>query len=152
MKHSFNILQTTRKRWQELLNDCNVADANHIPKLFNNNIIWNAGHVLATQQLLCYGLSGLPFTIDEKLVNTYRKGTRPSESVDRKFLVTIKELMLSTAEQLEHDYENGIFQKFSDYRTSYGFELHNIEEAISFNNTHEAMHLGFAKAIKKLQQ
>ena len=51
--------------------------------------------------------------------------------------------------QTRDDYENGRFLNFKEYVTSIGFHLSSIEEAISFNNYHETIHLGFMINMKK---
>ncbi|MFT7612776.1 MAG: hypothetical protein ACI9J3_001742, partial [Parvicellaceae bacterium] len=38
---------------------------------------------------------------------------------------------------------------FTEYTTSYNITLKTVEEAIAFSNMHEALHLGYAMAIKK---
>jgi len=43
-----------------MIEDFSLEELNKIPEGFNNNIIWNIAHVIATQQALVYGLSGLP--------------------------------------------------------------------------------------------
>ena len=50
---------------------------------------------------------------------------------------------------LKADYEKGLFKDFKPYATSFGMELAAIEDAILFNNAHEAMHLGTMLAIRK---
>ena len=50
---------------------------------------------------------------------------------------------------LIEDYNNSIFQNFSEYPTSYNFTLNSVEDAIQFNNVHEGLHFGYIMAIKK---
>ena len=45
------------------------------------------------------------------------------------------------------DYQKNLFEKYNTYMTSYGFELFSIEDAITFNNSHESMHLGTVIAL-----
>jgi hypothetical protein len=47
-----------------------------VPEGFNNNIIWNIAHVIVTQQILVYKLSGLPMIVTDEMVEKYRKGTK----------------------------------------------------------------------------
>jgi len=42
-----------------------------------------------------------------------------------------------------------IFKEFRPYRTSYNVELESLDDALWFNNMHEAMHLGYMLAMRK---
>lgn len=119
-----------------------------IPAGFNNNILWNIAHCVATQQILCYLFSENTPLVSQEFINTFKKGTSPTQhSVSENFIAELKQLLKHTQQQLEKDYTEGKFTHFTPYETSYGFTLNTIEDAISFNNTHEAMHLGTIKAI-----
>jgi len=71
MNEAFRILETSRALYLKLLENYSLAQLNTIPEGFSNNLIWNAGHVIASQQKLIYALSGLPMKIsDAFLKNT----------------------------------------------------------------------------------
>jgi hypothetical protein len=54
-----------------------------------------------------------------------------------------------TTDRLDRDYQEGIFRHYVPYKTSYGVELNNIDDAIIFNNIHEGLHLGYMMAMVK---
>lgn len=144
----FVLHKTTRTTLRSYLENLSPEQLGKIPAGFNNNIFWNIAHCVATQQILCYKLSNLPMEISEDFLEKYRKGSRPEAFVpSAEEIQQVKKLLLSTQEKLQKDYYNGVFQNFTAYPTSYGFDLNTIEDAISFNNTHEAMHLGTIKAL-----
>ncbi|MEL7119186.1 MAG: DinB family protein [Bacteroidota bacterium] len=149
-KHHLDLLKTTRGNVARLLNGLSVDQLNHIPEGFNNNLIWNLGHIVVTQQLLCYALSGLPTVIDKEKVSAYRKGSKPEGPVDALTVDTFKEQLETLVTQFEEDLERKIFKEYKVYTTSYGATLSNLEDAVVFNNMHEAMHLGTMIALKKL--
>lgn len=139
----------TRANFIRLLSGMSLEAVNHIPEGFNNNLIWNFGHIIATQQLLTYSLSGLEPKVEEEILAAFRKGTKPEKVHTTAELEGLKRLATSTLDQLEADFEAGLFQTFESYPTSYGVELTNIEEAVAFNALHEALHLGYAMALKR---
>jgi hypothetical protein len=56
-----------------LIQGYTLEQLNKVPRGFNNNIIWNIAHVIVTQQILVYKLSGLPMIVtDEMVENTER--------------------------------------------------------------------------------
>ena len=71
MDQEFEILLITRKNLLNSIKDLSIDELTKIPNGFNNNIIWNAGHNLATQQLLVYKLSGqspvIPWRINREI-------------------------------------------------------------------------------------
>src|SRR4051812_21232429 len=100
------ILKKTRQYLLELVRDLSIEELNEIPPGFNNNIIWNLGHMLASQQGVCYIRSGLKVAIDEKYFLAYKPDTKPSELIDRVQVDAIKNLFLPAIDQLELDYYN----------------------------------------------
>lgn len=144
-----NYLVITRNNVLNLVNKLSVEQLNKIPAGYNNNLIWNFGHLLVTQQLLCYGLSEIAMNVPSKWIEKYRKGTRPQEIISSEEIREIKSLFLEMPKMLTADYEKGIFQNYSTYETSFGITIHNIEQAITFNNIHEGMHLGYMMAMRK---
>ena len=120
-----------------------------VPTGFNNNILWNACHMLTTQQILVYKLSGLPFRIENEFVERYKKGTAPKNEIQAENdWLYFKEQCIPTLDQLGKDLNANIFMDFQVYTTSFGLTLSNIEDAIHFNQLHESMHLGFVLAMK----
>ena len=149
MKQAFEILKIGRNNMLNVVKDLTLDQLNVIPQGFNNNLMWNIGHVVVTQQLLCYKLSGLPLNIDDKMVTNFAKGSLPSPNFEREDYEQIKKELLRMPDVLISDYENGIFKDFNTYPTSFGYDLNSIDDAILFNNVHEGMHLGYLMALKR---
>ncbi|MBV6644668.1 MAG: DinB family protein [Cyclobacteriaceae bacterium] len=149
MELAFKILKTTRQNILDFLDALSIEQVNKIPSGFSNNVVWNAGHIVATQQVLIYGLSGTPFFTSEDFVSRFRKGTKPEELISEVDLNEIKMLLSTTAEQIQKDYSDQIFGDFKPYTTSYNMHLTSVEEAIAFNNVHESLHFGYMKALGK---
>ena len=143
------IFKATRKNLVDLISGYSLDQLNDIPTGFNNNLMWNFGHVIVTQQLLIYNLSGLKMYADNELIKAYRKGSKPSNFIEKAEYDELMELAVSTVEDLEKDYLDELFREYKIYTTSYNITLSSVEQAISFNNVHEAMHLGTCLALKK---
>lgn len=150
LSYAFQILETTRQNALNLLDGLSTEQLLTIPAGFRNNILWNAGHMIATQQLLIYGLSGMPFQVPQDFIDTFRKGTEARTDYDADTLDFIRKNLLHTAHRAAVDCLNHSYETFQTYPTSYGIELHSIEEAIQFNNTHEGLHLGYMMALRKV--
>jgi hypothetical protein len=58
MDFTFQVLRNTREIFKKIIEQNALEDLNKIPNGFNNNIIWNIGHVVVSEQLLAYKLSG----------------------------------------------------------------------------------------------
>ncbi len=150
MTNQFNILKTSRKITLKVIENLSLEQLHTIPKGFKNNIIWNLTHLVVTQQLLHYKLSGLECLISKDLIQKYTKGTVPSEKMSANDFETVKELFLKLPETLEKNYNAGVFKEYHTYNTSTGYVLDSIETAVPFNNFHEGLHLGTIMALKKL--
>ncbi len=150
LEMSLTHLRVTRDNIRRVMDSLTIEQINKIPDGFSNNIIWNAGHVLVTQQLLQYGRSGLSFKVGDEMIANYRKGTRPDGFVDGEEVSQIYGLLGSTIEDLANDLRQGVFGQYQSYSTSFGVTLRSIEDAVIFNPIHEGMHLGYILSIRKL--
>ncbi|HEX9600683.1 MAG TPA: DinB family protein [Mariniflexile sp.] len=148
MHFTLDVLPNTRKTFNRIIENASLEDLNRIPEGFNNNVIWNIGHIVVTQQLLAYKLSGLPIMVSDELVGKYRKDTKPEGAVTQEELDEIKALLFSTIEKTKADYSNGLFKNYQEYTVSTtGNTLTNIDEAFQFIILHEGMHLGYVMAL-----
>ena len=138
-----------RAIFKSIIEDCSLETLNKIPKGFSNNIIWNIAHIVVTQQLLTYGLSGLPMMTSDEMVNMFRKGTKPERDLTQNEVDEIKGLLIPTIEKTKEDYYNKVFKTYQEYTVSTKSTLTNIEEALGFNHFHEGIHLGYILALKK---
>jgi len=148
MNWSFDITLKTRAILYKFLEQFSLEQLNTVPKGYRNSIYWNIMHVVVTQQLLVYGLSGLPMLIDSQLIEAFRKGTKTEEDASQKDVDLLKGLLTSTIEQTQRDYAAGIFTNYTTYTVSTKSTLTSVEEALEFNNFHEGIHLGYILAMK----
>lgn len=149
MNYHFSAHKQIRKNLKEILEQYALEDLLTIPDGFNNNMYWNIAHCVATQQLLHYYLSGNPFRIDTYWVEKYKKGTLPNFDVKETEVEDLIFLLEETSKVLVKDYDDGFFSDYSPYTTSFGLDLSNINDAITFNNIHESMHYGYVLAQKR---
>jgi len=147
---AFDLLLPTRKNIHGIFAAHSSELRNVIPEGLNNNLVWNAGHVIATMELLTYGLAGLKTPSGKEFIDRYRKGSKPDGPVSAEEQAYIADRLLSGVTQLEADTKSLDFSNFREYTTSYGVTLSSIDDALAFNNLHEAMHLGTMLAMRNL--
>ena len=127
-----------------------IEQMNLVPEGFNNNILWNFGHIIVVQQGLCYGLAGLPQNVDRDLVGLFKKGSKPETFITADTFETLKSLSVSLIDTFEKDIENGIFPTvYHPFMTLLGVEIDSLEKAITFNAYHEGVHYGYSMSLKK---
>jgi hypothetical protein len=149
MEATFRIWQTSRGLYQNFLDNYSLEQLNTIPPGMSNNLIWNIGHVIVSQQKLVYALSGLPMRISDSLFEKYQNGSRPDGKTTQAEVDEIKKLLSEMVEKTKSDFETGVFKEFHPYQTKTGFHLGTWKEAMEFNNYHEGIHLGIMLQIKK---
>jgi hypothetical protein len=150
MKRTFEFCRKIRTRFLNLIEEHSLATVNAIPIGFNNNLLWNFGHVVITQQLIAYKLSGLEMQASEELIARYRKGSKPDGKAQIGEWKALIDLAKTSIDRMEADYEAGVFTNFQPYTTEAGIQLNTIEEAIAFLPIHEGMHFGYSLALKRM--
>ena len=150
MEKNVETIFATRKMFIKLMDGLSIEKLNKVPQGFNNNIIWNFGHVIMTQQILCYKLANLSTHVTESYITKYSKGSKPESFIDANELDYLRELALSSVDQLIIDMSNNLFDNFNTYTTSFGVDLTCIDDAVKFMCMHEGMHIGYAMALKRV--
>jgi len=150
MKTQFDILRKIRELILRFTDGLTIEQLHTIPEGFKNNIAWNVVHLVVTQQLLHYRLSGNQTLISDEWIDLYKKGTVPTKVMTQEEYDEALKLFKSLPDTLEEDYNNGVFTQYKEYPTSTGFVLDSIDTAIAFNTMHESLHLGVIMALRKL--
>lgn len=150
MEKLFETALFTRVSLLNILESKSYEKLVDIPENFKNSIFWNIAHLLVTQQLLCYKLSGLEIKIDQDLVSKYGKGATAIAEVEPSDIEYVKDNLVSAMAQTKEDFINGLFENFTPYMTSTGIELKSVEDAISFSTFHDGIHLGIVLSLMKI--
>jgi hypothetical protein len=149
MNKAIETIKTLRASTLNLIDGLSIEQLNKVPNGFNNNIIWNLGHLVAAQQGICYKRAGVETRVEESFFDLYKPGTKPERHISQDEFEEIKSLLVSTINQLEEDYSNSIFKEYPAFTTRYGVELASLEDAINFLPFHDGFHLGYIMALKR---
>jgi hypothetical protein len=141
--------KTSRRIYSDYFDRYDLEQLNKVPTGFNNNLIWNIGHIIVAQQSLIYRLSSLPMSVSTELFDTYKPGTKPVSETSRTEADELKGLLMSLVDQTESDLSSGLFKTFTERQTATGFLLTTLEDSLHFNNYHEGLHLGYMMSLRK---
>lgn len=151
METTFRILENNRNVYLRFFESFSLEQLNKIPSGFSNNIVWNIGHIIVTQQILVYKLSNLPLVVSQEMQDTYINGSFPTGKTTQDEVDELKKLLISSVLKVKEDFTNpALFENYQKYTTkSTGFTITNAMDAMAFNNFHEGVHLGIMLQIKK---
>jgi hypothetical protein len=150
MNKQIDNIRKTRLILLELISDLTPEQLNKIPAGFNNNIIWNIGHLIAAQEGILYLRGGLALTLDQKFYDSFKNGSRPENEFSSDEINSIKKLLISSLEQVDNDLKTNIFNNYQGWKTRFNVEISTIEGALNFIPFHEGLHIGTIMAYKKL--
>ena len=148
LKH-FELTQANRRALLKLTSGMSAEQLQTIPPGYNNNIIWNLGHIVAIQQKLMYGLSGNPFKVPNEFVFEYQNGTFPKERIEDQEISIIRQYLETTIDEAKMDWENGLFHNITAFDTRIKVKLENFEDITLFNFFHEGIHTGHILCLIK---
>lgn len=152
MEKLFTFIKQSRTAFIQLIDGLSLEELNHIPAGYSNNIVWNFGHIVVSTQTLCYVRTGVHADATAvKFNEAYKKGTKPSYTVSAAELAELKSLAISSIEQIELDYKQGLFDHTEAFETAtYGALMQDFEEVLITTIGHDNLHFGYAAAQRKL--
>ncbi|WP_104381199.1 DinB family protein [Sphingobacterium sp. HMA12] len=146
----FEILKASRTRLLQLIETVDSKILFKIPENFNNNIVWQIGHCITSQQRHMYMRSGLPMYISQEFMETFKIGTSPHTWKSIPDVDEIKHLLLYTVNQLGKDLDSGVFVNYQPFSLPIGIFINNHIQALQAANFHEAEHSGIILNYLKL--
>ena len=149
MQNIYEITLTSRRKLLQVIESHSAEQLNTIPPGFSNNLIWNIAHIIVVQQMLVYKLSGLPMSIDEAMVERFKRETKPQGTVDGAQIEQIKTLLFETIDQAQTDLAGGNFTNYTEFTTMSGYTIKTAQDAMAFNLYHEGVHMGIIMQIRK---
>lgn len=132
-------LEDERKLLLERTKDLTVDQHNIIPPGFNNNIIWNMGHILVVSEDLLYGNSPYQRPVHEFEKSSFQKGSAPDEIIGKDDISIIRHSLRQTAQYYKMC--TGIDKPGNRVNTGSNFGFTMIsDEVMRFLLFHEGMH------------
>lgn len=150
MQKELELIQYVRTCILQLTEGLSVAQMNLVPDKMKNNLIWNIGHLVFTQQMLCYKLGGLTPTIDMEYFAQFAPDTIPQRIYDEEDIHIIKKAFLLAFEQLSSDVKSEKLNNYTAWILPTGIAINSIEDAMATNAIHEGRHFGVAISLVKL--
>ena len=150
MNKKINLIRKTRSRALEIISGLSISELNKIPAGFNNNILWNLGHLIAAQEGIFYIRAKLELTIEQEFFDSFRNGSRPEREFNAVEIENIKSLLFSSLDRFESDLGKNLFDNYPSWTTGTGIEINSIEDALNFLLFHEGLHLGHIMSYKRI--
>jgi DinB superfamily len=146
-QYLFEMIEKTRKSLLQEVAKLSEEKAKRIPEGFNNNIIWNVGHILLATKVLVFDFAGEPFSLPEDCEKFFAKGTKPSDWQEEPPSLSVLNTLLE--EQL-----NTMLSIFSGKLASSVREnfkgAETVGELLLVNLLHENTHANTIYAMKKI--
>ncbi|MFM7021537.1 MAG: DinB family protein [Flavobacteriales bacterium] len=143
-------LYVIRKKLLDYLDTTPLEKLLIIPQGCNNNMLWQIGHCVISQQRLLYTLSGLPMNVSENYFLNFKIGTSPKDWTATPDIEEVRASLIATVNKLKADLEAGVFKEYKPYKTSSGLVLNNVGEAFVYSNYHEGIHIGNLEIFKRI--
>lgn len=147
---SLSIFQQNRSYIEQIMGSVSDAQMLAMPDGFDNNIAWNLGHLIVVQQSLIYRLSGLDTLTTRRHVVQFSPGTSPADWKTAPDLAEVRSLLTQSTQKMVADANTNLFQSFTPYTTTTGFNLNTFANAVTFNLYHEGLHFGAIMALRNL--
>ncbi|WP_096272111.1 DinB family protein [Paucisalibacillus globulus] len=141
-----------RYRTIAALDATSEAIADDIPTGFNNNLRWNFGHIIVSQENIITYFLGETGSLADFYRELFNRGTSPKDWKEDQVVPTLRELRVALEEQYERMVAlcSGRISEVGKNPLNFGpeYEFKTLGEAIGFTNFHESLHQGNINSLK----
>lgn len=153
MEQLFQAILSYRIRFSSFIEKAGDAKLDIVPPGFISTVRWHLAHLVASQSFLTYGLTQQPSPlVSEEFIASARKGTTQEDfSVNEDYGTRhLLEFLIETTKQLQRDFKTLKKHDFSDFETSTGLMLRNLDSALAFSAVHDGVHMGQIHAMLRV--
>jgi hypothetical protein len=137
-------LALKRSRLLNLTKEVSNAQYNLIPLGFNNNIIWNIGHLIVFSENLLYEKSGLSLPDHYLSLKKFHMGTIPKGDIEKEEIAYLRDLYMNSFNIFAADLSN-----IKGSHTASQDDLKIDERIMNFLLFHEDQHYQRVYALMK---
>ncbi|MBO9593419.1 MAG: DinB family protein [Niabella sp.] len=139
--YTLNIIDSIRKKAIALIKETPTEVLNQIPAGFNNNIIWNFGHLVVSGYGLVFRVTQADPGFIIPLQDAYKKGSKPAAPATREEIEELIELSNTFTLAVKEALDANRFQEISTYTTdTFGVPVTTIEEMLTTVAAHDTLH------------
>jgi uncharacterized damage-inducible protein DinB len=140
--------ELTRNRLIKLAESCPADKRIVIPVGFNNNVLWNLGHILTATDGVMYLFTGQNRQLPESYRGLFGNGTKPADwPEDMPAWDTIIAQLQEQSVQLRTDFGGKMDQAAVPENFT---KAETVDELLQYALVHEANHIGVINAMLKL--
>ena len=127
------------------------SGATKIPEGFNNNILWNLGHVYLSLERFALHFAGEPVQIPESFATFFGGGTKPVDWVgEPPALAEVLELLKEQPNRIREKLQNRLNETVAQPITIRNVKLSTVGELLSFSLFPEGMHVQNLKILRRV--
>lgn len=142
----FQQLQDYRSETLHAVEGLTEEEFNIVPKGFNNNILWNLGHIYLDQYLWISHITKEEISLPPGFHEWFAYGTKPADwQASPPSLTIIHQLLAAQPEQIRALYGERLEEEFPATESG----MHTISQVLVRTIFHEGLHLAAITAIRR---
>ncbi|MBZ4188284.1 DinB family protein [Niabella beijingensis] len=146
-----NIIDSIRRKAIALIKETPLEQLNQIPAGFNNNMIWNFGHLVVSGYSLVFKATEVDPNFIIPLQDTYKKGSRPSVPATQQEVDELIALSDTFTLAVKEALDANRFQDITAYTTAtFGLTVTTIEEMLITVAAHDTLHWQAMRDYKRI--
>lgn len=148
----FNQMKFIRNRTILALDSVDVETVLVIPKGFNNNLLWNFGHIFWALEELMHSFGNEQSTMSQEWIEMFRIGSSPRDwKASPPSLSEIRSALDTQPSRIIKTFSGKLFDKLEKpFKLGSELELTTLAEVLGFINWHEGLHQGTITAMTKI--
>lgn len=131
--------------------DLSEREVGVVPDGFNNNILWNLGHIYLSQEQFVFCFDQELMEIPDGFAELFGMGTKPSDwTIQPPTLLELLKFLNEQPNRIRERLRNRLDEEVVTPFNIPGLNLKTIGELLSFNLYHEGIHVQAIRMLKKL--
>lgn len=149
-QYLFDQIKFCRLITLQVANSIDAGKAAVIPEGFDNNVLWNLGHVYVVQEQFAFGFAREPMDMPDGFAGLFGAGSSPVNwTAQPPALAELIELLKEQPKRIRERLTGRLDEAVAVPFTMPGISLTTIAEFLAFNLYHEGMHVQTLKMLKK---
>lgn len=121
-----------------------------IPEGYNNNIIWNVGHMISVSYSLNFSIAGLTPPCELEMIKKFKKGSFPIE-YSQNDISWIKNHLIYSIDEIDKAWEENKVQTITlPITTDLGNIVSTPSDALAMTLAHDMLHFERIRLFRKL--